>query len=89
MPKVARVGVDVAGGVVLGNGGAGYKVAGNTIAVVGDAVQSHPPVPPHSSSPTMVTGRAAYRVNGKAVCRQGDTASCGHAVTGSTNFQVG
>lgn len=88
MPQVSRVGVDTAGGAINGLGGAGFKVAGKTISVVGDAVASHPPVPPHVGAPTMVTGQAAYRVNGKAVCRAGDTASCGHAATGSTAYRV-
>ena len=89
MPQVACVGVDAAGGIIRGVGGDGYKVAGQTIAVVGDAVDSHPPAPPHTGFPTMSTGQNAYRVNGIAVCRAGDQATCGHPSTGSTNFRVG
>lgn len=88
MPAVARVSVDVAGGVINGMGGAGFRVAGKTIAVIGDAVTGHPPVPPHTGAPTMATGQSNFRVNGIPVCRAGDTASCGHATSGSTNFRV-
>lgn len=88
MAAVARVAVDVAGGVILGMGGTGFKVAGKVIAVKGDAVTPHPPVPPHTSGPTMATGQSNFRVNGIPVCRAGDTATCGHATTGSTAFRV-
>ncbi len=88
MPQVARVGVDAAGGVILGMGGAGYTIAGQTIAVIGDAVTPHPPVPPHTGSPVMTTGQSNYRVNGIPVCRAGDLASCGHSTSGSTSFRV-
>lgn len=86
MALVARVGVDVAGGTILGSGGAGFSVAGALIAVVGDAVASHGDAP--HSAPTMATGQAAFRVNGIAVCRAGDTATCGHAASGSSGFSV-
>lgn len=86
MPLVSRVGVDAAGGTILGMGGAGFTVAGATIAVVGDAVAGHGDAP--HSAPTMVTGQAAFRVNGIAVCRAGDLATCGHAASGSSSFSV-
>lgn len=88
MPQVSRVNVDSAGGLILGGGGAGYKIAGQIIAVIGDAVAVHPPAPPHSTAPSMVTGQSNYRVNGTPVCRAGDAANCGHSSTGSTTFSV-
>lgn len=88
MPGVACVGVDEAGGVQLGLQAEKFKVRGNAVVVVGDAVEPHPPAPPHSASPTMVQGTAKFRVNGIPVCRQGHLASCGHATTGRGFFRI-
>jgi len=88
MPGVACVGIDVAGGVQLGAQAAKFKVRGNAVVVVGDAVASHPPFPPHTGAPTMAEGTTKFRVGGIPVCREGHTATCGHPTTGRPFFRI-
>jgi uncharacterized Zn-binding protein involved in type VI secretion len=76
MPAVAQVSKSKAGGTINGPGVSSVKVEGYTISVIGDNVQGHG-LPPHSS-PTMAQGSSTVFAGGKAVCRQGDAASCGH-----------
>ncbi len=85
MPGVARVGVDSAGGTITGGGQSFCYINGALEAVVGDAIAPHPPnpaLPPHKAA-TMAAGSASDFINGVAVCRAGDVATCGHAATGS------
>lgn len=82
MPGIARVGVDTAGGTILGGGQSTVFVNGSLAAVIGDAVAAHG-VLPHDSA-TMVEGSSTVFVNGIGVCRAGDAASCGDTATGST-----
>lgn len=87
MPGIARVGQDVAGGVIL-NGGNGTVFANGTlVAVRGSAVASHGS-PPHSA-PIMVGASGSVFAQGIAVCRAGDSASCGHTASGSGNVFAG
>ena len=88
MPGVACVGVDEAGGVQLGMQAAKFKVRGNPVVVVGDAVAPHPPFPPHNDAPVMVQGSSNFRVGGIPVCREGHLASCGHPTTGRPFFRI-
>lgn len=88
MPGVACVGVDTAGGVQLGMAAAKFKVRGNPVVVIGDAVAPHPPDPPHTTSPVMVQGTGKFRVNGIPVSRVGHLASCGHPTTGRPFFRI-
>lgn len=88
MPGIARVGIDVAGGVQLGMQGANFRVNGAPVVLVGDAVASHPPLPPHSASPVMAVGSPTFRLNGIPVCREGHPASCGHVTTGLNKFNI-
>lgn len=85
MPGVARVGVDTAGGTILGGGQSWVFVDGVPEAVVGDAVAGHAPCPddPVHCAPTMAVGSAWDFIDGIPVCRAGDAATCGHAATGS------
>ncbi len=87
MPGAARVGVDAAGGTINGPGVPSVKVNGAPISVIGDAVAGHGK-PPHKS-PTMSTGSPTVKAGGKPVCRAGDTATCGHATSGSSNVNIG
>ena len=87
MPGVARVGQDVAGGVILSGGNATVFANGTAIAVRGSAVAGHGS-PPHSA-PVMVCGSGTVFAQGIAVCRAGDCASCGHVATGSGNVFAG
>ena len=88
MPGSACVGVDFAGGVQLGAQAAKFKVRGNPVVVIGDAVAPHPPAPPHSASPVMAEGSAKFRVGGIPVCREGHLASCGHPTSGRSFFRI-
>ncbi len=87
MPGAARVGVDAAGGTINGPGVPSVKVNGAPISVIGDAVAGHGRRP--HSSPTMSTGSPTVKAGGKPVCRAGDTATCGHATSGSSNVNIG
>ena len=85
MPGVARVGSDAAGGTQLGGGQDFVTIGGNLVVLVGDAVQSHAPCPivPIHCAARMAAGSAFVTIEGVAICRAGDAATCGHASTGS------
>lgn len=83
MPGVSRVGLDSAGGTIVGVLAPTVYVNGANIVCLGAAVTPHPPVPPHSTSPVMAQASSTVYANGIPICRQGDAASCGHAATGS------
>lgn len=88
MKGVGRVGVDSAGGVITGVLAPNVIVNGSPIVLVGAAVTPHG-TGTHSS-PVMVEGSSTVFVNGIAVCRTGDAASCGHTLsTGSDNIFIG
>ena len=87
MPGIARVGVDSAGGVILGGGQSTVRVNGARAAVLGDAVAPHGD-PPHKAA-VMVQASGTVRAGGIKVCRAGDAASCGHTASGSGNVRAG
>lgn len=64
---------------------------GKKVIVHGDGVESHPPcdtVPIHCSA-TMTAGSKNVFIGKVAVVNAGDSASCGHTSTGSSNVFVG
>lgn len=78
MPPLGRVGVDAAGGTVVGNlaptvrvGGAGVVVQGALVASHGTGIHANATMSGHS---------ILVRAQGRFVCRSGDAASCGHAM---------
>lgn len=83
MPGIARVGVDTAGGTILGGGQSSVYVNGALAAVIGDAVAGHG-IAPHDA-PVMVGGSTNVFAEGIGVCREGDAASCGDTATGSSD----
>ncbi len=87
MPGIARVGTDTAGGMQLGGGNTTVFVNGAPAQVLGG------PVMPHGlglhSLPFMVGASSTVFAQGIPVCRQGDSASCGHTSTGSGNVFAG
>ncbi len=87
MTGIARKGQDIAGGVAF-EGSLNVYVNGTGAVRIGDKVVSHGMLP-HSPTPPMVSGSITVKVNGLGVCRAGDVASCGHAITGSTNVFAG
>ena len=87
MPGICRVGVDSAGGVILGGGQSFVYANGALVAVDGDPVAPHG-VAPHAA-PVMIAGSKNVFINGIAVCNAGDLATCGHSASGSSNVNVG
>ena len=62
-------------------------VDGNLVIVDNDPVQGHG-VGEHAG-PTMIASTANVFINNIAVCNEGDSATCGHLATGSSNVFVG
>ena len=87
MPGISRVGVDAAGGTIVGNLAPTVLVNGSPIAVKGAAVAGHG-LGSHSG-PVMVGSLRSVTANGIPVCRAGDAASCGDAASGSGNVNAG
>lgn len=87
MPGIARVGVDKAGGVVTGNLAPTVFVNGSPIVVKGATIAGHGNGP--HSAPTMTEASVDVFACGIGICRTGDLASCGHAITGSSNVLTG
>ena len=90
MAAVSLVGVHSAGGTITGTNQSKFSVAGSLMAVVGDSVASHAPCPIPAShcAATMVDGSSKFTVQGIAVCRAGDAASCGHTANGLAKFDI-
>lgn len=87
MPSVGRVGIDSSGGLITGPGVSSVKINGSKISVVGDLVASHGSGP-HAAA-TMLQGSSSVFAGGKGICRQGDSASCGHTLSpGSPNVSA-
>lgn len=87
MPGISRVGRDSAGGAIIGRGASNVYVNGSLVAVKGDKVASHGKSP--HKSPSMVGASSRVYANGIAVCRQGDSATCGHKASGSSDVSAG
>lgn len=89
MPQLGLVSRSLVGtGTDLGPGAATVFAEGVPVSVVGDIVSPHG-APPHVR-PTIVTGSATVRAQGRAVVVQGlSTATCAHIVTtGAATVQV-
>ncbi len=89
MPGITRS-TDTAAGKITGNAN---KVFANGLLVAcqGATVAPHSPCPdvPVHCSATMVAGSKRVFSGGKAVVNAGDSATCGHTSTGSSNVNVG
>ena len=83
MPGIARVGLDTAGGTILGGGQSTVYVNNRLAAVIGDAVAGHG-IGVHAG-PTMEEGSSDVFAENIGVCRAGDAASCGDVATGSSD----
>lgn len=86
MSGVARMGIDVAGGEAI-TGSPNVIVNGAGAVRLGDIISSHGDNP-HDNA-VMVTASSTVFVNGIPLCRQGDVATCGHAISGSSNVNSG
>jgi uncharacterized Zn-binding protein involved in type VI secretion len=87
MPGVARISQDSAGGTLVGVLAPTVFVNGTNIAILGCAVAGHG-IPPHAA-PVMSSASNTVFAGGIPVCRQGDSASCGHASSGSGDVFAG
>lgn len=87
MPGVSRVGVDAAGGTILGPGVPSVVVNGSPVSVIGDSVAGHGDAP--HAAPTMTAGSGTVIAGGIGVVRAGDAASCGDAASGSSDVIAG
>jgi len=87
MPGVSRVGVDIAGGAIIGVLAPSVYADGKNVAVL------HAAVSPHGSgthaSAVMAQASSTVFANGIAICRSGDAASCGHIASGSNDVFAG
>lgn len=85
MPGVCR-NIDIAGGLLIATQST-VKANGNSIIRNGD------PVTPHGinlhAAPVITAGSNNVFIGGVAVCNAGDSATCGHTSTGSSNVNVG
>jgi uncharacterized Zn-binding protein involved in type VI secretion len=83
MPGIARVNQDSAGGLITGNLAPTVFVNGQPIAVKSAAVQPHG-LGSHAGS---VLDGSSFVVfaNGIPICRVGDLASCGHAISSGSS----
>jgi uncharacterized Zn-binding protein involved in type VI secretion len=88
MPGIAVKDLDAAGGAQLAGGQGFVTVGGHLVVLLGDPVEPHPPVPPHTTAPFMAEGCDWLTINGIPVCREGNKANCGHATTGRAWVQV-
>lgn len=77
MPGVARHG-DPCGGTIIATAIRTF-VNGVPVARLGDSVTPHGEG--EHAVATMETASAGFFAEGKAVCRKGDRATCGHTVT--------
>lgn len=86
MSNVSLVGVDSAGGSIVGPGNPDWTWDGKPISLLGDSIQPHGNSPHVSAS--IVEGSPWMTINGIPVTRAGSAASCGHSATGSSGMDV-
>jgi uncharacterized Zn-binding protein involved in type VI secretion len=87
MSGISRVGVDVAGGTIVGNLAPTVFANGSPVAVNGAAVAGHGK-PPHAS-PVMIAECNNVYACGILVVKAGNSATCGHPSSGSGDVIVG
>ena len=87
MPGISRKDKDSAGGIAI-EGSENVKANGFNVVRLNHKVASHG-LPPHSPTPPMVTSSTSVKVNGFGVVKAGDSASCGHTISGSSNVNAG
>ena len=87
MPGISRVGVDAAGGLIVGNLAPTVFVNNAPIVVQGAAIIPHG-TGIHAGA-VMVGCSSTVFAHSICVCRQGDSASCGHVASGSSDVFAG
>lgn len=86
MGIVSLVGVDSAGGVIIGPGASSWTWNGSKISLLGDAVAGHGESP--HSGPVIATASPWMTIDGTPVTRVKSVATCGHGVTGSSGMDI-
>ena len=85
MPKISRIGIDTAGGLILSNvASCQVYINGAEAVLQGALVKNHG----GHSNVTMIGSSGSVFINGIGVVRQGDSASCGHIATGSVDISA-
>ena len=87
MAGVSLVNVHAAGGTIVGAVQTFVRVNGSPVALVGAAIAPHG-IGPHAAA-AMAQGSTLARINGVAICREGDAATCGHTANGLDWFNIG
>jgi len=87
MPGISRKDKDSAGGIAI-QGSENVKVNGFNVVRLNHKVASHG-LAPHSPTPPMTSSSSTVRVNSIGVVKAGDSASCGHTISGSSNVNAG
>lgn len=87
MPGVSRIGVDAAGGTIVGDLAPTVKINGAPVVVKGASISGHGRSP--HNGPVMTGSSSTVKAHGIEICREGDEASCGHLATGSSNVNAG
>lgn len=88
MASVLRVGLDMAGGLIVGPPLVpNVFVDGAPIVVVGTLIAPHGPTPHDAAA--MAVGSATVFAGGLPVCRAGDLATCGDTGHGTSNVSAG
>ena len=89
MANASQVGVDNAGGGLIGTAGVNTKLTaqGALLAIVGDPIAPHAPGGPHNAA-TVLGASLKLSVQGAFVGRAGDLATCGDPLTGSSLVNV-
>lgn len=83
MPGVSRIGIDTAGGKIVGNLAPTVYVNNAPIVVKGANIESHGDRP--HDSPVMDKSSSTVYANNILICRAGDAATCGDTATGSSD----
>lgn len=86
MPGITRQTTDTAGDFLLTPLQEFVTVEGQLWVVVGTPIDEHGSSP--HNNPTMNQGSSFVKINGIAACHAGNTATCGHTSTGSTNMRI-
>lgn len=82
MSGVTRLGLDSAGGVLISGSNNVFMNSASAVRI-GDVIQGHGDG--EHAGPVMATGSSTVFTNGIPQCKAGDSASCGHPSTGSSN----
>ncbi len=87
MPLATRSGIDNAGGGLISSVGQSFvSIDSVRWIVVGDPVADHG-TGSHDAA-TMAAGAGFVSIDGVAVCRLGDAATCAHTASGSGHVSV-